>query len=164
MNYKEIISSSEAIEPETLVAFFPKLTSLDRQKIQVLWLLKHTRAAYEDMDVFEKVVLVLNDIDPDVTKMEGSTPEFIWKAINTIKAIHPKVTFSEEVTQYIKYIFNNDGLRFYPEQIGIDNPKITAIKKLASNGSTPLTEDYMGIQTMHYLRIHAYLKETKEGD
>jgi len=56
MQYKDILTSPDVVEPETISMMFPELVSLDRQKLQVMWLLYNTRAAYEDMDVFEKVV------------------------------------------------------------------------------------------------------------
>ncbi len=56
VQYKDVLTSREVIEPETITMMFPDLSSLERQKLQVMWLLYNTRSAYEDMDVFEKVV------------------------------------------------------------------------------------------------------------
>ena len=56
VQYKDVLTSRDVIEPETISMMFPDLSSLERQKLQVMWLLYNTRSAYEDMDVFEKVV------------------------------------------------------------------------------------------------------------
>ena len=56
VQYKDVLTSRGVIEPETISMLFPDLSGLERQKLQVMWLLYNTRSAYEDMDVFEKVV------------------------------------------------------------------------------------------------------------
>lgn len=162
MDFLDILESDEIIEPETIRQVFPDLSTLDVQKLQVLWLLKHTRAAYEDIDVFEKVVLVLNNIEPDVTKMEGSTPEYLWKALGLIRKIHPDVEFAHEVQEYIKFIFNDNGLQFYPPGTGLENHMLNDIKRLAEVGPFPLGETPVGIQAVRYLQIMHYLN--KESD
>ena len=168
MEFLDVLESDEIIEPETIHQVFPDLSTLDIQKLQVLWLLKHTRAAYEDMDVFEKVVLILNGIEPDVSKMEGSTPEYIWRAINIIKRIHPDVELADEVREYIRYTFDDNGFDFYPPGIGLNSVagstsgRYTQVKRLAETGPFPLKEDRMGIQAMRYLQIMHYLD--KEGE
>ncbi len=96
--------------------------------------------------------------------MEGSTPEFVWRAIDIIRRIHPSIEFADEVVKYIKYTFNSNGVWFYPERIGIDNPILKAVKTMAITGPFPLKESYIGIQTMHYLRIQEYLKDNQEGE
>lgn len=64
------LNSLHIVEPDSV----GDLSSLDRQKLYVDRILNTSRVAYEDMDVFENVVLVLNDIEPDVGKMEGCAP------------------------------------------------------------------------------------------
>ena len=88
MEAEDLINSEdEIIEPETLIEEFPKLDSIERQKLYVYRVLRRTRAAYEDMNVFENVCLVLNDISPNVEVREGLTPEQIWKAVGIIYGI-----------------------------------------------------------------------------
>lgn len=162
MDITEILETAEITEPETLRHVFPNFTSLDIQKIQVLWLLRNSRAAYEDMDVFENVVLILNGIEPNVSRMEGSTPEFIWKAMDIIKRINPDIEFADEIQQYIKFVFNDNGLWFYPPGSGLVTPMLNRVKRLAETGPFPLKETDIGIQTIRYLRIMEYLnRESK---
>jgi len=80
------------IEPETLKQLFPGMTDLEREKIQVLSVLKNTRAVYEDMDVFENACMVLNGISPDVNKTEGCLPEHIWNTIKIIRSMSVSYT------------------------------------------------------------------------
>lgn len=150
---EDLLTQEEYIEPETLTQLFPGMTALEREKLLVLSVLKNTRAAYEDMDVFENACYVLNDIMPDINKTEGCPPEFIWKSINLIKMLYPSIEFSEEVLQYIKFNFNDNGYYFYPENIGLDNPIIEDVKTLAQRGPFPLAETVMGIQAAKYLKL-----------
>jgi len=148
----------EGLEPETINRFYPFLTDMDKEQIQVLKVLQDTRAAYEDMYVFENAVMVLNEISPNISEMEGSTPEFIWKTLDIIYRLHPKVELSWEVQMYIKYIFNDNGYYFYHPKLGIDNNYYNSVKELADNGPFPLKEDFFGIQASKYLKIMEYLK------
>lgn len=76
MNLVSIINSKERIEPDT-IRKLTNLTDHEIEKAMVLWTVKHSRAVYEDMNVFENAVLVLNGITPDVDKIEGLTPAYI---------------------------------------------------------------------------------------
>lgn len=147
------------IEPETLTQLFPGMNELEKETLQVLSVLKTTRAAYEDMDVFENVCLVLNGITPDVDKTEGTLPEHIWKTIEIIKKMYPDIEFSDEVKSYIKFIFEDNGYYFYPEGIGIINPLLTDIKTLALHGPFPLTAE-----TLYSIQAIKYLKLTQENN
>ena len=84
MNFTSIVNSKELIEPETIRAL-TNLNDHDIEYAMVLWTVKNTRAVYEDMDVFENAVLVLNGIVPDVTKMEGAEPKHIWYALGIMQ-------------------------------------------------------------------------------
>jgi hypothetical protein len=158
MNLFEIAESLENIEPETIRNTFPLLTDLEVEKLQVISLLRNTRAAYEDLHVFENAVLTLNSISPDTAKMEGCEPKHIWKAIGIINTLHKDIELSHEVLMYIKYVFNDHGLWFYPSDIGLDNPILEDVSNLAANGPFPLNEDHLGIQAFHYLSILEYMK------
>jgi len=141
------------IEPETLKQLFPGMSDIEREKIQVLAVLKNTRAAYEDMDVFENACMVLNGISPDVNKTEGCLPEHIWKTIKIIKSMYPDIDLSDEVKEYIKFIFNDNGYYFYPEGIEMDNPILEDVKTLALHGPFPLAETFYGVQASRYLKL-----------
>ena len=160
MEAQELLETSDdIIEPETLINEFPKISSLDRQKLYVYRILRRTRAAYEDMNVFENVCLVLNDISPSVDLVEGLSPEQIWKAVGIIKGIYPEVEFSHEIHMYIKMMCNEAGCFFYPEHLDLENEFLPAIKKLAATGPFPLVENFLGIQAAKYLKIVSYIGE-----
>ena len=76
MNFQSIIDNKTPIEPDT-IRMLTNLSDAEIEKALVIWTVKNTRAVYEDMNVFENAVLVLNGITPDVTKMEGLLPEYV---------------------------------------------------------------------------------------
>ena len=158
-----LVDSDENLEPETLEKLFPLLSSFDRQQILVLRILKYTRAAYEDMEVFENVVNTLNGIELNVEATEGTRPEFIWRALNIIFGIYPTLELSEEVEQYIKFIFNDNGYYFYHPKLKLDNPALPVVIQKAIKGPFPLSEDFYGIQAFKYLYIQEYLTQSKQG-
>lgn len=122
--------------------------------------MQNTRSAYEDLEIFENVVLILNDIEPDPTKMEGSTPEFIWKALDIIAKIHKDVELADEVKAYIKYTYDDYGYSFYPPTSGLEQTQwYDKIKRTAETGPFPLKEDVFGIQVIRYLRIMKYINK-----
>jgi len=160
MDIQILIRDVEPIEPETLDALFPSLKEIDREKIYILKLILQTRAVHEDMDVFENAVLVLNGIVPDVGKMEGANPEYIWKALNIITKLRPDIEFSHEVKMYIKSMFTTRGLRFFPTNIDIDNPMFNEVKERAAMPLLGIIRnglDHLDIQAIHYRKIKHYL-------
>lgn len=161
MNLNKLISTPEELEPETLIRLFPLLGTLERQQLFVMRILRGTRAAYEDMNVFENAVAVLNGINPNVDAIEGSKPEYIWRALDLIFKLHPNLELSWEVEQYIKYINNDNGIYFYHPKLQLDNPDYKAIKDKALNGPFPLKENYLEIQAGHYLKIKLYTNQNR---
>ncbi len=158
MLIEDLLKIPGVIEPETLHKLFPKLNNLERQQVLVIKLLRETRQAYEDMDVFENVCLVLNGINPDVGKTEGCLPEFIWKALDIIQNMHPNLELSFEVTQYIKFMFIDNGYTFFHPFANIDDSMLDVVKDKAGSGPFPLEEDRLGIQAAKYLKIMEYIK------
>lgn len=165
-NLTQFISQSEELEPETVRMLMPNFGTKDVQKILALKVLKTTRAAYEDMDVLENCILILNDIEPDVRTMQGCQPEYIWHFVNVISKLFKTLPeFSDECVEYIKAIHRINGYLFYPPQLTqIDNAFFDEVKEKAENGPFPLTdENPMDIQAIRYLRIQEYLKEVNNG-
>lgn len=158
MNLVSIINSKERIEPDT-IRKLTNLTDHEIEKAMVLWTVKHSRAVYEDMNVFENAVLVLNGITPDVDKIEGLTPAYIWNALDIMEKYAKDRKFSHEIKMYIKYIFNDAGCWFYPRYSDIDNNSLDAVQSLAERGPFPLKEDHDGIQAYRYLKIITYIEE-----
>lgn len=161
MKIEDIINSTEEIEPETLKKLFPYLTELDRETIYVLKLIKNTNLIFEDMDIFENAVQVLNGVSPNVETTEGTSPEFIWKALETMYRLRPDMKLSKEVKEYIKFIYNDNGYKFYPPLSGIDNPLLSAVIEKSIKGPFPLQENFLDIQAFKYLKIQQYLKKGK---
>jgi len=158
MDITDLLQNEDVVEPETLHMLFPNLTQMEKQKVLAIKVIHNNRCAFEDMDVFENIVFVLNGIDPNVTIMEGSTPEFIWKALDTIRQIHPKIEFAEEVKEYIKSIFLDQGYKVFPPKSGIDSPLLEQVEDRALHGPFPLEEDDIGIQALRYLKTMEYIK------
>lgn len=152
MEIIELITSPEPLEPETIRTLFPELSSDDIEKIMATKVAFQTNTPFEDMDVFENLVYVLNDLKPDVTKTEGCTPKMLWNAISKIKKIRKDFEFSHEVLMYIHHIFNSNGYYFYPEGIGIDNEYMDDIKDRLQNND-PLKENFIDIQVAKYKEI-----------
>lgn len=158
MNLVDLVFNNDILEPETLNKLFPELTSKEKEYILVIKVILTTNVVFEDMDVFENAVQVLNNISPDVTKTEGVEPEWIWYALQLIEKLRPNAKFSNEVYNYIKYIFKNNGIKFLPHIPGYkDDPYLD--KVIAQSKEKNIPETPLGIQAMKYLRILEYLKE-----
>ena len=157
------LDAKEILEPETVTHTFPSLESIERQQLYVHKALTVSRSIYEDMDVFENAVLVLNGISPNIDSMEGASPLHIWKAILDMQKIMPDMEFSHEVLMYIKMIYSEEGYLFYPDTIGLKNDMLPKIMKRAEKGPFPLKEDVIGIQAAKLLKIQTYIGENNAG-
>lgn len=155
----QLIEQEEELEPETLRDLFPNLNSKERQKLLALRLLRHTRAPYEDFYVFENVCHIVNDIEPSITHSEGCSPEQIWYLVKVIRRLFDGSIpdLADEIKEYIKFAHIDNGLQFYPPNIGMDNPKLQDVKDKAEKGPFPLTEEPLDIQATYYLKIQQYL-------
>lgn len=152
MEIIELITSPETLEPETIRYFYPELSSNDYARILATKVALQTNIPYENIDVFENLMYVLNNIDYDVLKMEGCTPEIIWNGVEALRKIRKDFELSYDVQMYIKYIYNSNGYFFYPENIGIDNPFLAQIKERADEDDY-LNENFLDIQTYKYKKI-----------
>ena len=162
MTIFELILSPEPLEPETISQLNPTLTPQERELVLVTKVIRDTNFVHEDIDVFENAVMVINDITPSIYHMEGSKPEWIWRAVTAINTIRPDVEFSDEVLRYIKFTFNNDGIRFYPPNIGLDNPILEEVIEKATKGPFPLHDDtHINIQAIKYLKLQEYINGGK---
>lgn len=158
----KLINSDEPLEPETVYQFFPNLTPLEVQKIQVMKVIRDTAFVHEDMDVFENAVQVINNISPDVSSTNGCKPEWIWFATIFIERIRHRI-YSNEVLEYIKWNFNDAGLKFYPPIFSGDkNPLLKEVMYKAVKGPFPLKETFLDIQTLGYLKIQEYIKNKSQ--
>ncbi len=159
MLLQEILALNEPIEPETLDRVEPSLTKLEREQVLALRAIKTTGVVFDDMDVFENAVYILNNISPEVLKMETPSPEMIWRALITLGKMKPDFKLSWEVRSYIKYVFNDEGFIFFPPLSGIENPHFSKVQQIAKDGPFPLTETPENIQAMRYLKVQNYLRK-----
>ena len=160
MELTDLIVSPEELEPETLDKLYPELNPQEREYIFVCRNILHNDFVFEDMDVFENAVQVLNNISPDVNKTEGVLPEWIWNALRTIVKLRPDAKFSIEVREFVTYICKSNGLLFMPDMPGFSHD-LYLDKVIELSKNTPLPETKDGIQTMRYLNIIEYLKGVK---
>lgn len=161
MTANELLELNEAIEPETLTQLFPEWTEKQRVAFMALKAVVDSAAPFMDMDVFENLVHVFNDIEMVPFQTEGCLPEHIFFAIEKLKRIYTPVPLSHEVKTYIKYWLTDAGIYFVPEDI--DNfPQPEWYDRMvmkAENGPFPLKneDDFIEIQAYKYLRIKAYI-------
>jgi|AntRauTorcE11897_2_1112592.scaffolds.fasta_scaffold00686_21 hypothetical protein len=160
MDNTEALSQEEYLEPETIrMLRGEEISSLQVLKDITTKIVKNTEAAFVDFYVFENIVHVLNDIEPDTEKLEGTTPAQIWYALLRISKMRPDFKLDHEVKMYIRFIYRNAGMAFLPPHLGETNPNLTEIIKRAEKGNIMEdTENLIEIQAIHYLRIKEYLK------
>lgn len=153
-----LITSDEVLEPETLRQLHPDITETEFNRIMATKVLIKTRGFWEDMFHFETIVQALNGRVPDPTQMRGCTAEEIWFALETAHRIFPEREFADEVIEYVKHFFNQDGVYIYPPFLPIPNPYYTKAVYAAENGPFPLDESTEGIQAAKFLEIQQYIK------
>lgn len=154
------LENEEWVEPETV----RQLLGEDTPSIEVLKqitykVIKSTEAPFVDFYVFEDVVHILNDIEPNVEAVEGSLPEHIWYALKLIDQLRPDAVYSHEVKEYITFIYRDAGILFLPPWLG-DNDIYDKVLNYVNNTKIIDTEDgdnLMANQAVHYLRIQTYI-------
>ena len=158
MDLTDLIFDLEPLESETIDQLFPELNPQEREYLMVVKVILQTNMIYEDMDIFENAVQVLNKMSPDLDKTEGLKPEWIWNALRTITKLRPDTQFSDEVYEYIQFMHKDSGIKFMPDLPGVPrDPYLTKIINISKDKTLPETVD--GIQAMRYLKIIDYLKE-----
>lgn len=157
---EDILQNEDYIEPETVRYFRGEDTpSLQVLKDMTYNLVTKTQAPYVDFYVFEDIVHVLNDMQPDVENMQGSTPEQIWYALLEMKKMLGKdPELSHEVKTYIKFIYKDSGCLFLPS-IGFsetENPLLGKVQERVEAGSVIEDSSPLDNQAIKYLRILEY--------
>ena len=162
---QNIYSKLDYIEPETVRKFrgedTPSLTVL---RDMALKLIEETDAPFQDFYVFENVIHVLNDIEPNVDEVEGVLPEHIWYGLMRIKEIVGEdFGLSHEVIEYIKYIHKEAGLIFLPPFF--ENGRNENLKKvqerLKKGTLIESDEDIIENQAIKLSRILHYVENFK---
>lgn len=153
-----MIENTDNYEPETMDQLFPLLTQEDREKINALKVIKNIDSFFDDMHIFEKCVLAVNDIIPNFDFVEGCQPEHVWYAVLLADKIRPGKEYSWEVQKYCQYLFNENGVYIYPPQF----------TKLETIGLEKVLHDLdrgwpgevgeQNIQLEKYLAIQIYIK------
>ena len=155
---QEFIKSNDILEPETLRQLFPELSEEEFNKTMALKLLTHTRHFFENFYAFEDMVLALNGVPPDFTKIDGCTPEQIFYAVSLADKLRPGLEYSKEVQIYVKFMCNESDVFIYPPSIGLDNPYYKEAKRLSVEGPFPLDESSTEhIQAGKLLAIEEYI-------
>lgn len=162
MTIADVLKQEEAYLPETIRMLFPHLNETELDKVQAMNTLLHSQQIYEDMYLFEDIILALNDVKPDFEVMQGVTPEQIFYAFYIISKLNSQpFYFDWEVKQWIKYSLNMAGVYFYPPELGLqENNAIVsyeAVREKAANGPFPLEETILDIQASRWLAIQLYI-------
>lgn len=158
---QELFDSLDHIEPETIRA----IRGEDTPRIQVLMdmvrkIIKNTDAPFIDFYVFEDIVHVLNEVEPNIELVEGTTPEQIWYALDKMKELTGEdFNLNDEVKTYIRFIYKDNGLTFLPHHIeGPENPNIDKIKKRLKEGNlVQSNDDLLTNQAIQLGRILHYV-------
>jgi hypothetical protein len=162
MTIIEILKAEEAVLPETLRMLFPALSEEDLEKLQAINTLLHSSQPFENMYIFEKIVLALNGQKPVFSVMEGATPEQIFYAFYIIGNLDSNFYFDWEVKQWVKYTLEKEGVFFLPPELNYQDktPIISyiQIKEKAKSGPFPLGDDTLvDIQASRWLSIQMYI-------
>jgi len=146
-------------EPETIDHLFPELDQTDKEKLNALKVIKNVDSFFDDMHIFEKCVLAVNDIIPDFGFVEGCQPEHIWYTVSLASKLRPKKSYSWEVQKYCQYLFNENGVYIYPPQFTkLDNNVFnTIIAKLRT-----VMSGHLNIQRDKYLAIQLYIERKNQ--
>lgn len=164
MTIVDLLKEKEAVLPETIRMLFPYLTEEELDKVQAINTLLHSSQPYENMYIFEKIVLALNGQRPDFTVMEGATPEQIFYAFYVIGKLHKNFYFDWEVKQWVKYSLEREGVFFTPPELNFTNDNAIIsydkIKEKAKSGPFPLGDDsILDIQASKMLSIDMYIDQ-----
>jgi hypothetical protein len=146
------------LEPETLRQLQPDITETAFNRVMATKVLIKTRGYWEDMFEFENIVLALNGRIPDPKHVQGCTSEELWYALEMAHNLFPEREFADEIIEYAKYFFNQDGVYIYPPFFPIPNPYYSKAVLLAEQGPFPLGETIEEIQAAKYLAIQEYIK------
>jgi len=154
----KILQSKEPYEPEAIVALLPGIDNIELNRLQATLAAMKTNAVREYAFVFEKFVLANNDKPMNSEFWEGCLISWIWKAIEELKKIDNPVELSNEVEQYIKYMSNNQGVFFYPEELDLEQDvDLTEVKKRAETPELLKDDNVLDIQAAKYAAIQLYI-------
>ena len=161
-------SKIEVVEPETIHRLFPKLTDEEFNKIEAMITIASSNYPYENFYAFENVVRALNDIVPIVDMIEGAEPKWIWYACNIMERLRPNMELSQEVVEYVKKIYSDEGIYFLHPYItkNSEDPQMSeyaqiyaAVKYKAENEKNPIEPtSFINRQAIEFLKMDLYCK------
>lgn len=163
---KELLQNEEYIEPETVRQLLGE--DVDRRTIlkQMAYkIIKNTDAPFVDFYVFENIVHILNEVEPDVDKTEGTAPHQIWLALEKLKEIlGDDLGLSPEVKTYIRAIYKENGLIFLPRVFDKEeNPNLKKILERVKQGNLQESDhDILENQAIELAKILHYVEHFKE--
>lgn len=161
------ISKNEIVEPETIRQLMPDLSEEDFNELEAIISVKSSNYPFENFYVFENVVHALNGMVPRVDMIEGSSPLWIWYACEIIQKLRPNMELSQEVIEYVKKIFTDEGIYFlHPYITKIDDAEIdleefaqiyVAAKHKAKEGPFPIEADsFINRQAIELMKMELY--------
>ncbi len=175
MTISELIEKSryETFEPETVRVWFPDLTEEEFNEIQAAITVRSSNYPFENFYAFENVVRALNGIVPNVEMIEGAEPKWIWYACEIIEKLRPNMEPSQEVVEYVKKIYADEGIYFLHPYItkNSDDPQMSDYAQIyaaaeynAENGPNKLEPNsFINRQTIELLKMELYVAN-KRGD
>jgi hypothetical protein len=155
----EILQTQDIVEPETVRQLDPSITEPEFNKLMAGLVLAKKRDFWENSFAFEDIVLAMNNIVPDFTRLQGALPEQIWYSLELASKSFPDREFSLEVKLYCKFMNNQLGVFIYHPYLGLDNPYYDKAVALALHGPWPLGETIEEIQAGKLLGILEYIKQ-----
>ena len=154
------------VEPETIRDLYPNLSNREFNKLMAVLSIKFSNYPFENFYVFENVALALNNIVPDITMVEGCLPKWIWYAIETMSRLRPAMEYSEDVVEYIRRIFADNGVYLYPRGLQIDNPILEKAEQIIDKATKlPLKDDsFVDRQAVILLTLNLYTKNLTDAN
>lgn len=75
---------------------------------------------FTDWQIFEKIVLTLNDVVPDFEQIEQADPHEIEGAFALLRQIEDNITFNDEVASYIAATYQVKNIVYCPHHKQVD--------------------------------------------
>lgn len=116
--------------------------------IQAVSVCTTTQAPWEDVDVFQNVVLVLNGRPVFGDMLQDITIKEIAYAVLCLKRQFPDENFNDDVAKYIAFEAIEDGLMFLPDILKFAQSHITIEN---------LNEDQRAMQRLYMQEIMDYV-------
>lgn len=156
-------AQTEVIEPETIRQLVPDLSEEEFNTLEAILTIKTSNYPFENFYAFENVVRALNGVIPRTDMIEGALPIWIWYACEIISKLRPNMEFAQEIVEYIKKIYTDEGIYFLHPYVtkNLDMSDWTQIyaaaKHKANNGPYPIeATSFINRQAIEFLKMEIY--------